>query len=529
MAVKSLKKIVHEKVTVKVYQHEKLIDVDEAKKLLGWRAENDPKEKEAFGDNYKFKDVDGTKVRCDNLETNRPFRRGLAMQYANEILRNKWRLNGESMTFDIRDNVQSGQHRLIGLVFAEQLRKKNPELWKEYGTRGPVSIPGVVVFGVSDEDDVIDTIDLGQKRTLGDVLFRNRSFEQVGEDDQKTLSNVLAGAVRVAWLCSGGQTVSSAPKLLHSVALDFVETHGNYGKGEDAPGLFEAVDFVVREDAGSEKRLRTYISLPYAAGLMLLMGTSATNTKEYDEKGTEAVDTSRWTKAEDFWKAVASGAGLDKGHPCLVLRNFLAKQDAASGGQRDEILAAVKLAWNAFVDGKTLDGVKDLKADTVKDKKTERISIVMPYMGGIDVKREMPAKPPKPPKETKRTDDGKGKGKGKGKGPKPLNPDAVKGPAPAPGPATTPETGKGKGKGKGRGNGKGSHPSVSYPFVVGDKVHIQPTGKHPTTNEAWPSYDATVKEIDDNGLVKVHYSADGTEADYVINPASGDEITKITA
>ncbi|HEV2172664.1 MAG TPA: hypothetical protein VGR71_03810, partial [Nitrospira sp.] len=205
--VKSLRKVVHDSIKVKVWENDKEMTPDDAKKILGWRSEKDPAEKEAFGDNFAFKDLEGSKIRMTNCTSNRPFRRGLALYYANEILRKKWRLHCETIGVDCSDDVQEGQHRLVGLIFAEQMRKKDPEKWKPYGTRGPISIPVIVVTGFSNEDDVIDTINLGQKRSLGDVLFRNRTFEKASGKEQVGLANTLAGATRMAWLCMGGQLV----------------------------------------------------------------------------------------------------------------------------------------------------------------------------------------------------------------------------------------------------------------------------------------------------------------------------------
>lgn len=473
---KSLRKVVHEKLTITVFQagdvkatiaNKDAMTPEDAKRLLGWRSEKDPNEKEAFGDDYRFKDVDGAKIRLGNCQNNRPFRKGLALYYANEILRQKWRLNGETMSIDLTDDVQEGQHRLVGIIFAEQLRKKNPEPWKEYGTRGPVTVEAIVVTGISNEDDVVDTINLGQKRSLGDVLFRNHSFEKVTDKEQQGLANTLAGATRMAWICMGGRLVSDAPKFPHSEALDFIEKH---------PKLLDCVDHITVEDDGAEKQIRKFISLGYAAGLMYLMATSKTNTKKFDA-GEEEPDTSLLEEAQKFWTLVASGASLEKGSPILILRNFLTSSNAGSGHERDEIIAAVKLAWVAHLDKKKLEGVKDLKPGRLKVKGSDKTVLDMPYIGGLDVKREAPPKAEKP-----------------------VKPEG--------------EKGKGKGKGKGKKGGK----KVEYTFKEGDEVFVLPKGSK--TDDL---YEGRVREIKaDGGVIVVPKTHPGMQC--LVNPGAGDYV-----
>lgn len=479
MSVRSERKVQYPEIKIVRHTDDKELTVVQAKKILGWVAESDPEVKELFGDNYHFKDANGVKVRLENCETNRPLRLTLAKEYSNEMLRNKWRFNGESITIDCKANVQSGQHRLVGFVLAEQVRTKNPGLWKEYGTKGELTLPCLLVYGISDDDDVVDTIDLGQKRSLGDVLFRNREFTKVGDDEQKSLSNTLAGAIRLCWLCTGGKTVASAPKLSHSVALDFLSKHGEL-KDHEGRGLLEAVDFVTSEDAGAEKHIRTYLSLPYAAGLMYLFGTSKTDTKKYDAEGIKAIDTSNWEKAEEFFRRLATGADLGKGHPILVLRNFLSAQSNESGADRDDTVIAVKKAWRAFVEGRTLTGIKELKTEYVKDPKTEKRKAVMVYVGGLDVERvvQVPVEDPQTKTPAK---DGANPAKAGKKAAKKAAKKAVtqaKGPAP-----------------------------VSAPKLeVGNKVKCSPSGVD-ENNNPYPSYEAVVKEIKGN-KVKVTVGED---------------------
>lgn len=350
------------------------ITVEEAKDILDWTEE--PEKGKGWGTDYTLRDMDGKKVRLKNNNTNRPFRPTLAKRYANEHLRKKWKLNGEPLIIDTKGKVQSAQHRLASVIFAEQLRLQDPDLWKEYGTRGPITMETVVVRGISSAKDVVDTLDLGQKRTLGDVVFRDNVFGKVSDREAKRLSNILAGATRLTWLRSGGQTVSDAPHFPHSEALDFIEDH---------PRLVDAVRFVFDEDGGpgaEGKKLSTYISLGYAAALLYLMGTSATDPDKFLGEG--ETDFSLWDKATDFWALFASGSSED---PFPSLQRLLVRTDASGAQGRDEVVGMVVKAFNHWA-----DGVKDIKAGKLKVKKakTEEGKLVLsecPRLGGLDVER----------------------------------------------------------------------------------------------------------------------------------------------
>lgn len=482
LMAKSLRKVVHTEEKAKFYRGDHLMTPEIMKKLLGWRSEKDEGETKEFGTDYLFKDRNGEKIRLDNNETNRPFRLGLAMEYANEMLRGKWELTGEPIIIDETDNFQSGQHRGVGLILAEQIRKENPEPWKEYGVRGPIAISILVVTGISQKASVVDRIDLGQKRSLGDVLYRNHEFvnekSPLTSAEQKMLNNTLANAARVVWLATGGKLVSDAPKFFHSEALDLLERH---------PRLKEAVEFIVTAD-GEEKSIRSLVSLGTAAGMFYLMGTCETDTKKWDDGSVEEPNFKSWESkdpkdrsAETFWELFASGAGLDKDSPILVLRRYLASASASGAHERDEIVGVIKNAWIAYYSGKKVSGVNDLKPGRVKVK--EKSIIDMPHVGGLDVHRDPPPKVEKAPKAEKPSKAAKGGKKGRKKNTK----------------------------------------SVSYQFTKGDQVWVKPTGKDSKTKKPFEAYEGRVSEIADDGKVTVVPLSD-TTIECEVNPADGDYV-----
>lgn len=346
----------------------------EAAELLGWQEESEELGIK-FGKSYKFKDLEGNKIRLLNNPTNRPFRRNLALDYAIEILRGTWALNGEPIIIDRFGRIQSGQHRLAAVIFANQMLKTDLEKWSDYGWKDGVFIECVVVAGISEKPEVVDTIDLGQKRTLGDVLFRNDEF--TGNEKKMTkLSNVLSHAVRLVWLRSGGRKVSDAPKFPHSEALAFLKDH---------PRIKEAVIKIEEMDGtGKEgRRITECISLGYAAGLFYLMATSGTDREAYDDGELDGPDFKMWDKAVDFWTHFAKDTkDFPLGHPIKTLRKRLMEISAGDGAGRDEVVMTVVKAFNLWNEGKTK--VLDVKLKRIETEDSIEIT-EFPRLGGLDV------------------------------------------------------------------------------------------------------------------------------------------------
>lgn len=367
------------------------LSVQDAKKLLGWTEEP----KAGAWEEWTLKDLEGNKILLKNNLTNRPFRLSLAKRYANEILRKAWAFNGESLILDKFGMVQDGQHRLVGLILAEQMRAKEKERWAEYGWRGPVSMDALIVTGISDKPETVDTIGLGTKRSLGDVIFRRREFTNVDEKDAKRLANILSHAIRLCWIRSGGKTVSDAPHFPHSEALSFLDTHER---------LLDAVLYIWEQEGGQGaegKRVSSFCSLGYAAGMLYLMATAQTDREAFDSGG--AISWKLWSKAKDFWGLVASGEGLRKGNPVLALRALLPKIGAAGSAGRDEICSTIIKAWNLWADGKKGE-IKEVKVKRKKDQETGKFILSeTPRIGGLDIEiiqeEEVPAKEEKPPKK----------------------------------------------------------------------------------------------------------------------------------
>lgn len=208
--------------------------------------------------------IEKAKLILDNFnDTNRPLSKSQYKLYANEMLRGKWRLNGEPFIFGIDDESgdESGismQHRLHGLIEAITTYEKNPTEYPDANLELTVA----VVYNVPME--TADTVDLGMTRKHGHVIYRDEFVDKVIPKEWSNTNsrkakwcNTLAGAARLVWLRCGGATVSSAPKFIVSEMMDFIK--------DEHKNLCHFVSAVL--SASEEEGAGLKISVPYIAGL----------------------------------------------------------------------------------------------------------------------------------------------------------------------------------------------------------------------------------------------------------------------
>ncbi len=358
------RKVVYKDIVISDGDHK--ITVDVAKDILGWRIVVDDDEI------HILKDLEGNRIALDNNVMNRPYRPTLCKRWMSEILRKKWRLNGETIIIDRTGQLQSGQHTLVALVMAEQLRKLEPDTWKSW--KGSCFIEKLIVQGISDANDVVDTIDLGQRRSLGDVIARNQTFITYGTRVQKRLSNDLAIATRLVWERQGGKERAFAKDFPHSEALDFIADH---------PKLLESVKLIHEEDG--ERQVSKKIARGFAAGLHYLMCVATTDMDEYVDKGPASLNFELEDKAGDFWTLFASGDQLKKTDPINVLVSNMMMINTAGFVGRQKILGTVIKAFNLWVDGKTAKDYDVIKVATRIDEDEVEHLMESPRIGGIDV------------------------------------------------------------------------------------------------------------------------------------------------
>lgn len=302
---------------------------------------------------------------------NRPVSKSKTALYANEMLRNKWALNGEPLIFGIDEEgneaVISGQHRLLALIKAQDLYNADPDKYPDVVS--PLTLHTVVIYGV--DLTTADTVDQINPRSHGDVLFRDEwTNTQIPEEFKKSASKraywckVLGGAARLVWLRAGGATVSSAPKFLTSEMLDFIKI--------EHPQLCKFVSEVLSAADGKENSgLR--MSLPYVAALSYVAAL------DVDKNDEVVVDEAKHEKVSLFLSQVASGTGYATGSPAHAITQYWNKLTAEAGSKdRDlEWVAPFVKCLTALINGAPCKP-SDLKLSKKEADNYKNVPCLMP-------------------------------------------------------------------------------------------------------------------------------------------------------
>jgi hypothetical protein len=236
----------------------------------------------------------------DRGGTNRKITRRRIDAMTAAILRGEWRLTGEAIKLDDEGRVRDGQNRLHAIVQAD------------------ISIRSVVARGVS--EDAFDVMDTGRSRNAAVVLGIHGYPSQ----------NAVAAAARGLMFIERFGRVFPSQRDSHLyvtpvTTLQYVNEHP------------EIIDGVHLGD-------RIYHSgIQGGIGLWSIIMTLFLRL----DPG----------QAEQFAEHLTTGAGLQRGHPVLMLRNRLlgSQRDQYSTLSGREALVAIAIkAWNAWRDGKTL-------------------------------------------------------------------------------------------------------------------------------------------------------------------------------
>jgi len=365
----------------------------EAKRILGWedeeefarrRVKENPKLKidEVKFTEWDFIDELGKKVRCWNNAHNRPFDRNLAMDRCQDVLTKCWRFNMENIIISISAAVISGQHRLIGFVFACQRWGKEEEAhqWKQYWKEMPV-LETLVAVGADEDPDTIRTIDNVKPRSLADIYYNSGLYDTIEKDGktvrlspkERRLIVVMADkATDFLWRRSGAGRDEYEGRQTHSASLEFAERHEK---------LRECVKwlYIINGDRGLAP---LKVSTGECAGVMYLQGSSKSDGTLY--QGHEKVlDWSLWKKAQQFWLDLAA----DK--PSLKPLRFALGQlvdddtEVSAGLGARRCILFVK-AWAYYLAGKEFKA-KDITVKlTPPDENGVRHLDEWPRFDGID-------------------------------------------------------------------------------------------------------------------------------------------------
>lgn len=211
--------------------------------------------------------------------------------YARAMTEGQWRLNGQAICFGRSGLLLDGQHRLAACM--------------ESG----VSFIGMVVWGV--DDDAFDTIDIGKKRTVGDIL----SIDGVEN------ANNTAAAVRVILAVQNGQPLPGRPAPTPTDVRNFLEDH---------PEFFASVKHC------HQKMPSNVLEVSTAIGLHFLF--AQVNRDD----------------ADVFFGDLFRGTGLDVDDPVWQLRESLYRERGQRNRRnRHERAMQVMRTWNMRRRGQT--------------------------------------------------------------------------------------------------------------------------------------------------------------------------------
>lgn len=349
------------------------LTADKAKEVLGWIAEP---EKGAFGGNFLLTDRDGVRVRCLHNLHNRPFYVALATDWMLAILHRAWCLNGETIILDWFGDVQDGQHRLTGLIWAvqewrkDQDRPKPERRWTKWDTE-PV-IDALIFAGISPEDRVVNTIGTGKPRTLEDALYRCEWFVKQPDNQRKRMSICAGHAVKFLYERTA-QSRENAPRRSHQEAFDFIERH---------PRILDCVKFIFEEDKdnGSISKL---LPLGCSAALLYLMGASATNDEDYRNTNNEAVVSwEHWAKAQDFWADFSGNGQATEALREVLLKEVVCSSTGTFG--RDWKIGMTVKAWHSYLDGSKVT-TKNVWIEHALNPEGQAVLEEQPSIGGVDI------------------------------------------------------------------------------------------------------------------------------------------------
>jgi len=352
------------KFQVREWRGEKAMTADDAKELLGWEEVEDKGE-------FHFLDMQGKKIYCRYNCRNRPFSREWALSLGQDVLNRHWRFNGEHVILGTSGDVLSGQHRLVGLVFAEQIRTgRQAEHWEKLWA-GPVSIECTVAEGVPEDLETLRTLDNVRPRKLSDILHGSPEFLGYDQKQRGVITKILERAIKFLWKRTGMHKNMFHGHQTHSESLSFMGRH---------PHLLKAVQHVFEEDGTGKDGGRIggpgrWVGLGVAAGLCYLMGCSSSDGSAYrnpkadketglSERSERGLNWDNWEKAKEFWTILA-GADFKEDRFVKPLRTVQKPVDSPDSE-----------------DGKALANVWTDSASTEADKVAHLCNAWKVFLGG---------------------------------------------------------------------------------------------------------------------------------------------------
>ena len=225
---------------------------------------------------------------------------------AQDIKKGTWKLDGNAIRFDKKNDILDGQHRLYAIIRAQK------------------AVQSIVIRGL--DTDAKDTIDTGKSRTLSDLLHFHGHIN----------NSVLGGACRLA--------------------IGYEEHNEDLMAWAQSTGKLRAVPSKVIAKADGDKAIVDAVqsTISYSYVRQLLGGGTLAFCYYLLRK---AAYNDAYV-ADTFFQALEKGDNLKADDPILILRNTLSIRDmkayAVKGSTKMQTVrvALVIKAWNAWRTGK---------------------------------------------------------------------------------------------------------------------------------------------------------------------------------
>ncbi len=385
---------------------------DRAKRIMGWETEKDYQLRQVaenpgskpdewlYGDIYHCCNSDGDKVRCHSNGNNRPFDETWCKELMSMVLDGQWAgpltmpgetVNGETIRIGRCGRVLSGQHQLTALILADEMLTKSQKESRNithpkypfWVGKGHCVIEAIVITGLSEDEQILRTIDYVKPRSVADMLFTMNVYRDNTPHERKVLTRMLSAGIDLLW----GRTEAKGYRT-HPEIVGFLERHPKLMScvehifGEDSP----KTTFVCRtcrqrfasQAAANQKKCkkgqthdiaevggRRISTLPFNAGhaaaLMYLMGCSSDKTTDYSDDyrneepapSEKKLDWKLWHKATEFWSRLA-GTVTGGFFPVREALGRLIdstphdEENIGLGGRHEEKLAILDNAWKVF-------------------------------------------------------------------------------------------------------------------------------------------------------------------------------------
>lgn len=347
---------------------------------------------------YHFITPAGDKVICWRNANNRPLDEGWVDRLAQDILTRNFLFNCETIIVSKTRLIESGQHRLIALIWASILwAGPNAEHWRTFWPEEPW-IETLVACGADESPEVLMTLDNTKARSEADNFYTSDLIDWTTRSTaKKECARYLQACIDLLWRRTGAEGSGSFARYkTHAVSMDFVSKH---------PTILQCVRHIWEENSSEGRAISALgLSPGQCAAMLYLMGTCESDGDTYRhhpstaERSEEQLDFGMMEKAKQFFSLLAaSDPDVANGNreaqrmfaPVRKAFALIVDPETGAGGRMEERTAILAKAWAQFVQGHQIeDADLELRYEEEHDSVgnvTKRLLDECPTFGGIDV------------------------------------------------------------------------------------------------------------------------------------------------